>query len=54
MTNVDQDPREIDAIKQLKARYFRYLDTKRWADLRRQFADDARFEGTNKAVAGPD
>src|ERR1700704_4430500 len=54
MTTVDQDPREIDAIKQLKARYFRFMDTKRWDDLRRQFTDDARFDGTNKPVTGPD
>lgn len=54
MTTVDQDPREIDAIKQLKARYFRFMDTKRWGDLRRQFTDDARFDGTNKPVTGPD
>lgn len=54
MNAVDQDPREIDAIKQLKARYFRYMDTKRWSDLRRQFTDDARFDGTNKPVPGPD
>ena len=51
---VDQDPRDIDAIKQLKARYFRYMDTKRWTELRQQFTDDAKFDGTNKAVPGPD
>ena len=54
MTTIDQEPRDIDAIKQLKARYFRYMDTKRWGDLRRQFTDDARFDGTNKPVPGPD
>jgi hypothetical protein len=31
---------EIEAIKQLKARYCRYLDTKQWADWRRLFTDD--------------
>ena len=31
---------EIEAIKQLKARYCRYLDTKRWEDWRTLFADD--------------
>ena len=31
---------EIEAIKQLKARYCRYLDTKRWDDWRRLFTDD--------------
>lgn len=54
MTTVDQEPRDVDAIKQVKARYFRCMDTKRWDDLRRQFTDDARFEGTNKPVSGPD
>jgi len=31
----------IDAIHSLKARYFRYLDTKDWGAWRDQFADDA-------------
>lgn len=31
---------EIEAIKQLKARYCRYLDTKRWDDWRALFTDD--------------
>ena len=31
---------QIEAIKQLKARYCRYLDTKRWDDWRRLFTDD--------------
>jgi hypothetical protein len=31
---------EIEAIKQLKARYCRYLDTKDWAAWRTVFADD--------------
>jgi|ERR1700712_3450060 hypothetical protein len=31
---------EIEAIKQLKARYCRYLDTKRWDDWRELFTDD--------------
>ncbi|POY23261.1 hypothetical protein C3469_22450, partial [Mycobacterium kansasii] len=31
---------EMEAIKQLKARYCRYLDTKRWDDWRRLFTDD--------------
>ncbi|CAM4180677.1 Bile acid 7-alpha dehydratase [Mycobacterium basiliense] len=30
---------EIEAIKQLKARYCRYLDTKRWDDWRQLFTD---------------
>ena len=31
---------EIEAIKQLKARYCRYLDTKDWQAWRSIFADD--------------
>jgi hypothetical protein len=51
---VDQDPREIDAIKQLKARYFRMLDTKQWDELRRVFTDDCKFDGTSRVYPGPD
>lgn len=32
---------DIEAIKQLKARYFRTMDTKDWAGMRRLFTDDA-------------
>jgi SnoaL-like domain len=38
----------IEEIKQLKASYFRYLDTKQWGKWRGIFTDDARFEGTAK------
>ncbi|WP_264991302.1 nuclear transport factor 2 family protein, partial [Mycobacterium kiyosense] len=31
---------EVELIKQLKARYCRYLDTKRWDEWRALFADD--------------
>jgi hypothetical protein len=34
---------EIEQIKQLKARYFRYLDTKQWPKYRAIFTDDARI-----------
>jgi uncharacterized protein (TIGR02246 family) len=33
-------PDDIEAIKQLKARYFRTLDTKDWAGFRAIFTDD--------------
>lgn len=33
----------LEEIKQLKARYFRFLDEKRWDDLRTVFTDD--FKG---------
>jgi SnoaL-like domain len=32
---------DIEAIKQLKARYFRFMDAKRWADWAMVFAVDA-------------
>ncbi len=44
----------IEAIKQLKARYFRLLDTKQWASWRAIFTNDARFEGTSRPFDGPD
>ncbi len=31
---------EIEAIKQLKARYFRFLDTKQWDEWREVFSED--------------
>ncbi|MDR7102374.1 nuclear transport factor 2 family protein [Croceicoccus sp. BE223] len=34
----------IEEIKQLKSRYFRYLDTKDWIGIRSIFADDAVFD----------
>jgi SnoaL-like domain len=34
----------IEDIKQLKARYFRFMDTKDWAALRGVFTDDARMD----------
>lgn len=34
---------DVEAIKQLKARYFRYLDLQRWNDLAALFTPDATF-----------
>jgi hypothetical protein len=34
----------IEEIKKLKARYFRYLDTKNWVALESVFAPDAAFD----------
>ncbi|GAM97748.1 bile acid 7-alpha dehydratase BaiE [alpha proteobacterium U9-1i] len=45
---------DIEAIKQLKARYFRTLDTKQWTEWRAVFTDDARFDGTRRPFSGPD
>jgi hypothetical protein len=43
---------DLEAIRQLKARYFRLMDTKDWAGFRRCFTDDVRVDVT--ADAGPD
>ena len=37
---------DIEAIKQLKARYCRMLDTKDWAGFRRVLADDVVMDST--------
>jgi hypothetical protein len=43
-----------DAIGQLKAKYCRFIDTKRWPELRALFVEDARFEGLGSAPSGAD
>lgn len=35
---------DLEAIKTLKARYFRFVDTKQWNELRNVFTDDLQFE----------
>jgi hypothetical protein len=35
---------DIEAIKQLKARYFRMMDTKDWEGMRRVFTDDVMVD----------
>ncbi len=37
---------DIEAIKQLKARYFRFMDTKDWGAMRGVFADDVVMDTT--------
>jgi uncharacterized protein (TIGR02246 family) len=37
---------DIEAIRQLKARYFRTMDTKDWDAMRRVFTDDAVVDTT--------
>lgn len=41
---------EIEAIKQLKARYFRYLDEKRWRDWGTVFCANALLDITQDAA----
>jgi len=36
---------DLEAIRALKARYFRYLDTKQWERLRAVFVDDLETDG---------
>lgn len=37
---------DIEAIKQLKARYFRTMDTKDWSAMRQVFSDDVVMDST--------
>jgi hypothetical protein len=37
---------DIEAIKQLKARYFRTMDVKDWGAMRQQFCDDIRMDSS--------
>lgn len=37
-------PDDIEAIRRLKARYFRCLDTKDWAQLEAVFAPDVEID----------
>lgn len=46
---------DIEAIKQLKARYFRTMDTKDWEAMRRVFTDDVVIDTTEsggRPIAG--
>ena len=43
---------EIEAIKRLKARYFRLMDTKQWEEFKLVFAPDAAIDVSDDA--GPD
>jgi uncharacterized protein (TIGR02246 family) len=48
---------DIEAIKQLKARYCRTMDTKDWAAMRRVFTDDVTMDTTDSGggvVSGAD
>ena len=41
---------DVFAIHQLKSRYFRYLDTKQWAEWRKLFTDDLVFYADNSVL----
>lgn len=40
----------VEEIKKLKARYFRFVDTKHWDDLKALFTPDARFDGESAGM----
>lgn len=42
----------VDAIRQTKAKYCRYIDTKQWDRLASLFTPDCRFEGLGSAPPG--
>ena len=44
----------VDAIRQTKAKYCRYIDTKQWGRLAAIFTPDCRFEGLGSAPPGAD
>ena len=46
MTPVPTHEADLEAIRQLKARYFRLMDTKRWDALREVFTTDVRIDTT--------
>ncbi|MGE2835656.1 nuclear transport factor 2 family protein [Mycobacterium sp. SMC-4] len=57
MTEATAALAEFEAIKQLKARYCRLLDTKKWAQWRELFADDFRSDTSpagGKVIVGAD
>jgi hypothetical protein len=44
----------IEEIKQLKARYFRYMDTRQWSELASVFARDAHLDTDGFTADGRD
>ncbi len=44
---------DIEAIRQLKYRYYRLLDLKRWEDLAATFTEDASFDYGDLSFATP-
>jgi hypothetical protein len=53
MTDVVRQLLDRELIKETKARYFRYIDTKQWDKWRTCFTDDCRFE-MSKDFTDPD
>jgi hypothetical protein len=51
-TTISSD--DYEEVRRLKARYFRYIDLKRWPELRTLFSSDARILGFSFSPADPD
>ena len=47
--HVDGQAADIEAIKNLKARYYRSMDTKQWDGWRKVFAEDGSIDCTEEA-----
>jgi hypothetical protein len=45
---------DIESIKRLKARYFRFVDGQEWTSLRTLFTGDASFDMANIRITGAD
>ena len=45
----EHEAQDIEAIKRLKARYFRFMDTKQWQDWGGVFTEDADLDTTQEA-----
>ena len=54
MTADMQDIQDIEAIKQLRARYTRAIDTKDWDDYRQTLADDFTMDSGGRTTSGAD
>jgi hypothetical protein len=54
MISLVEELEAIEQVKQLKARYFRCLDTKDWAGYAAVFSEDATFDMRTAATVDPD
>ena len=57
MTSGDDRHRDLEELRQLKARYFRLMDTKAWDELREVFTTDVRIdtmEDSGTVIVGVD
>jgi hypothetical protein len=54
MEAMSGDAQEIEAIKRLRARYTRAIDTKDWAGLRQSLVDDFTMDSGGRVTEGAD